>query len=466
MKASHLSVSSGRRWLIGIVAAALVIRVALAVGVAGLETKIVDEQHYVTLAANLADGHGFSWGAGIPTSIRPPLYPFLIASLWKVTGTRSLDLIRWAQIPLALVSILLVYAIGVLWFDRPTGLGAAGALSVYPSFLFSGVLLLTETLFVTLLLTFVLAFARLEQRPSSVIAVVAGMALGLSALARSVLWPFVIVAAALAYVVAGPSRRVRLSAAMALSLGFVVVVAPWSIRNTALQGTFTVVDTMGGLNLLMGNYAHTPEDRMWDAVSLTGDRAWHATLPPQAPDGSPWTEGKKEKWAQREAVAYIVAHPWTTLRRSLLKFADFWGLERDLVAGIQRGYYQAPAWIAIIGGGAGALAYAATAILAVLGIFMAPPRWTAHVFLLVIIFFVCGIHSVVFGHARYHLPLVPLLLLYAASAATSGRWRRAFQVRLAPLAAVSVILLLGLIWSHEVLVRDADRIRQLVHGAM
>ena len=72
---------------------------------------------------------------------------------------------------------------------------------------------------------------------------------------------------------------------------------------------------------------------MWDAVSLTGDRAWYATLPPAAPDGSPWTEGKKEKWAQGEAVSYMTAHPWTTLRRSVLKFADFWGLERDLLAG-------------------------------------------------------------------------------------------------------------------------------------
>jgi 4-amino-4-deoxy-L-arabinose transferase-like glycosyltransferase len=455
---------SGRRWLLAILAVALAIRVALVIGVAGLEPKIVDEQHYVTLAESLASGNGFAWEPGVPTSIRPPLYPFFIAGLWTATGTRSLDLVRWAQIPLALVSVILVYAIGLRYFDERSALVAAGALAIYPSLLFSGILILTETLFTTLLLSFVFAFSRLEGTPSPWTGAAAGVALGLAALARSILWPFVAVAAVLAFAVAGPSRRTRMSATLALVLGYAAVVAPWSIRNSSLQGSFTVVDTMGGLNLLMGNYAHTPEDRMWDAVSLTGDQAWYADLPRSAPDGSPWTEGKKEKWAQREALSFMAAHPWTTLRRSLLKFADFWGLERDLLAGIQRGYYQAPTWIAVAGGGGAALAYAATAILAILGLCMAPPRPTQHALLLAIVVFTCAVHSVVFGHSRYHLPLIPLLLLYAGAAVTSGVWRRAFQLRLAPLGAGSLILLLAVIWSREVLVRDGDRIRQLLSG--
>ena len=50
----------------------------------------------------------------------------------------------------------------------------------------------------------------------------------------------------------------RAQLALYLLLGCGLVVAPWAVRNTRLHGVFTVVDTMGGLNLLMGNYAHTP----------------------------------------------------------------------------------------------------------------------------------------------------------------------------------------------------------------
>jgi hypothetical protein len=221
---------------------------------------------------------------------------------------------------------------------------------------------------------------------------------------------------------------------------------------------------MGGLNLFMGNYEHTPEDRMWDAVSLTGDQAWFASLPPLAPDGRKWTEGTKEKWAQRQAIAYMVSHPWTTLRRSVLKFADFWGLERDFIAGVQRGYYAPPGWFAAVGAGAMALAYVATAILAVIGIAMAPPDRRPHVFLLLVVIFICGVHTVVFGHSRYHLPLVPILLLYAGSALTSGRWREVFTVSRPAMFATAMAMLLVLVWTREVFVRDWDRIRHLVAG--
>ena len=40
----------------------------------------------------------------------------------------------------------------------------------------------------------------------------------------------------------------------------------------------------------------------------------------------------------------------------------------------------------------------------------------AHLFLVSVIVFVCGVHTVVFGHERYHLPLMPFILLYAAAA--------------------------------------------------
>jgi 4-amino-4-deoxy-L-arabinose transferase-like glycosyltransferase len=450
------------RGVLGVVCLGLVVRVLLVGASADLGTPIVDEQHYVSLATSLADGHGFAWGPGAPTSIRPPLYPFFIASVWKLTGTRSLQAVRWAQVGVALFSILALYLIGLRLFDRRVALAAAAGLALYPSLLFSGVLLLSETVFIAVFLFFVLAVVRLEERPSPAAAAVAGIALGLAALTRSVLWPFILILAPFVYVVCGPTRKARLAGMAAVVLGYVLVVGPWSIRNTTLQGTFVAVDTMGGLNLLMGNYEHTPEDRMWDAVSLTGEQAWYRNLPSTAPDGRRWTEGTKEKWAQREALAFMADHPITTLRRSLLKFADFWGLERDFVAGVQRGYYHPPLWLTAFGAIGATLGYIATAVLAMIGICLTPPTRRAHAFLILLLLFICGIHTVVFGHSRYHLPLVPVLLLYAASAVMSKAWRRLPGRQLAAVAATALIVLLGIVWSRELLVRDWDRIRQLL----
>ena len=49
--------------------------------------------------------------------------------------------------------------------------------------------------------------------------------------------------------------------------------------QSRLQGVPVIVDTMGGLNLHMGNYEYTPHDRPWDAVSLSGPLNWAAELP-------------------------------------------------------------------------------------------------------------------------------------------------------------------------------------------
>jgi 4-amino-4-deoxy-L-arabinose transferase-like glycosyltransferase len=448
-----------------VVCAALLLRVGLIVSTSGLAAHIVDEQHYSTLATNLFEGTGFAWAPDQPTSIRPPLYPFFVASVWTMIGAPSLQAVRWAQIPIALCGIVLLYHIAHRWFDPRTALLAAAGLAVYPSLLFSGVLLLTETLFTTLLLLLVFCVGHLEQRPSLALAAVTGAVLGLAALTRSVMWPFIVVLAVVVWLIpTSRPRGSRIALTAAIVLGYVVVVGPWSARNTLLQGTFTVVDTMGGLNLLMGNYAHTPEDRMWDAVSLTGEASWASGLPPTAPDGSTWTEGKKEKWAQRQALAFMTDHPVTTVRRAVLKFADFWGLERDFVAGVQRGYYTPPAWLVVVGGATTTLAYVATAILAVIGIFLAPPGRYAHTFLLALVLFVCGVHTIVFGHSRYHLPLMPVFLLYAVAALTSGQWRQLFAPRRPAVLATGTVLILCLIWVREVLFRDWERIRQLVIG--
>jgi 4-amino-4-deoxy-L-arabinose transferase-like glycosyltransferase len=371
--------------------------------------------------------------------------------------------VRWAQVAVSLLSVWLLYLVGCRVFDRRIALLAAAGLAVYPSLLFSGILLLTETLFVLLLLLFVYCLLELDRRPSASMALATGAVLALCALTRSVMWPFILVLVALAWLGLRADRRTRATVIAGLLAGYALVISPWAARNTALQGTLTVVDTMGGLNLYMGNYEYTPEDRMWDAVSLTGDRYWAASLPPHGPDGQPWTEGRKDKWAQRQALTYMAAHPWTTLRRSVLKLADFWGLERDFVAGVQRGYYSPPAWALGVGAVATTLGYILTAVLAAVGIWLAPPPWRAHALLLLVVGFIAGVHAVVFGHSRYHLPLVPILLLYAASAFSARRWRDLLTGRPALLAAATIALLV-VVWSREIVVRDWDRIRALVAG--
>lgn len=241
-----------------------------------------------------------------------------------------------------------------------------------------------------------------------------------------------------------------------------LVLAPWAVRNTQLQGVFTVVDTISGFNLWMANSAATPPDRIWDAISQGGAERFSEALAVDFP-GRGLTEGQKDHWGRAAAFDYMLQHPGVTLGRSLRKFADFWGLDRELIAGMARGLYSPPRWAAIGIAAAVMLAYPTTMFLAATGLWLTPKRaWPTHALVLTLLFFVCAIHTIVFGHSRYRLPMMPFFLIYAAAALSAGSWRRLAERRWATVAAGSMVALLGAIWLQEILIRDADRVRSLL----
>jgi 4-amino-4-deoxy-L-arabinose transferase-like glycosyltransferase len=406
------------------------------------------------------------------TSIRPPLYPALLAGIWWLAGSNSLQAVRLVQIFVALATAGLVYILGKRLYSDRVGRLAAAITWVYPSLIFFNYLVLTEALFTLLLIAFILATVLTVQTGRVWPAVLCGVSLGLAALTRSILWPLpLILCPLLAYLIPGSLAR-RASLPIVVLACYTLIVGPWAIRNTRLQGVITIVDTMGGINLRMGNYEYTPDDRMWDAVSqTTGEKSWIRGLTTDPP-GLPITEGRKEKWAQRKAIEYMRSHPLNTLRRSLIKFADFWGLEREFIAGIQQGLFAPPMWFGILASALIVAGYVLVVVTGVAGLWLTPPADRAsHILLVLPMVVIVGVHTVVFGHSRYHVPLMPLLAVYAAAFMTSHRgvaWTalgldlRSRQLPLSLIGATLSVTALLFIWVRQVAFVDLGRISALM----
>jgi 4-amino-4-deoxy-L-arabinose transferase-like glycosyltransferase len=446
--------------LLVVLAMGLVVRLVLLYMTHDTRLMIVDEQHYYRLALNLLHGHGFAREPGALTSIRPPLYPVFMALVWRLTGTESLLPVRMAQILLSLANVLVLYRLGLLLFNRRVGLIAATGFCFYPSLVGFNFLMLTEVLFTLLLTLMSLCYVVLMRTGKASFGWGAGCLLGLAALTRGILWPFPVVLCPLVFLSLSGHLLKRLNIVLFLCLGYAIVVAPWAVRNTELQGVFTVVNTMGGLVLRMGNYEHTPLNRAWDPVTLSGKTSIFQELYQEHPDASTWTEGRKEKWAMKKALVYMLEHPSITLKRAVIKFANFWGLERSIIAGWQQGLYQPPRWLALAGTLAITFSYMLLMLSAGLGFSLARPEdRKTHLFFFLIIVFIAGIHSIIFGHSRYHLPLIPLLSLYAAAAWNAWNWLRLREGVFATAVRVAVWVGLFVIWGREVLIVEADRIQ-------
>jgi hypothetical protein len=86
------------------------------------------------------------------------------------------------------------------------------------------------------------------------------------------------------------------------------------------------------------------------------------------------------------------------------------------------------------------------------------------VLLVLVIALICLVHTVTFGHSRYHLPLMPIVLLYAASAAARARdiWARRGRPSFWLAAGLSSLFLLGRAW--EITVVDGDRYWNLLRA--
>jgi ABC-type phosphate transport system permease subunit len=163
----------------------------------------------------------------------------------------------------------------------------------------------------------------------------------------------------------------------------------------------------------------------------------------------------------------MLQHPVLTLWRSVIKFSDFWALDRDYAAGIQRGLFHPPMWAAILATAAMTIAFPLVIGLAIMGACLAPPDdWRSHLLLILLVLFVTALHSVVFGHPRYRLPLMPVLSIYAGAAVATRAWHRLREGWRVALAPAALAVMLATIWTTQFFVRDWPFVKQLIGGGV
>jgi len=232
-----------------------------------------DAVGYLALARSVAAGTGFSQDGGLtPAVYRPPLFSVLLGGWFYFTGTSS---VLSAAVFQSLLHALGVLAAFALFLEvSPSfrwAIGGALFLSVNPVLFTRVVFLLQETTLVLFTTLAVLASVRLVRKPSAFRAGLAGAAWGVCTLAKIVSWyaPFLLLAMRFL-----PTRLRwvwnRKEAALLLLL-FIVVVAPWTVRNYVHFHRFIPVNGQGE-GILEWNVSHAtipgepPGDRYTEQV--------------------------------------------------------------------------------------------------------------------------------------------------------------------------------------------------------
>jgi 4-amino-4-deoxy-L-arabinose transferase-like glycosyltransferase len=196
----------------------------------------------------------------VPSAFYSPGYPLFLAAVYAVFGADPSPLVavHMAQALLSVVTLFVIFRIGVRLHGRTLGWIAVFLGALYPALTFANQQILTEVLFTCLLCLLVLVALRLIDAPSKKEALLFGVLLAACCYVRPTIlfWGFVPFLFLLRRV---PFRRLALLSVLGLA-AFVLVMSPWWVRNTVVFDRFVPFNTSSANPLLTGTYTMFGQD--------------------------------------------------------------------------------------------------------------------------------------------------------------------------------------------------------------
>ncbi|MEY2461710.1 MAG: hypothetical protein QOG30_3540 [Acidimicrobiaceae bacterium] len=396
--------------LAGISAAGLGIRLAYVATFSSHLQVGLDSVWYQLMSGSIASNTGFvdpvkliGHGESVPTAFRPPLYPLFLAGVAK-TGFDSGRAFQYAGCALGVVTVVLIGFLGRRVGGDSVGLCAAALAAVYPTFLAVDAAVMSESVYLPLVVGCLVAVYRAIDRPSVWRWALVGLLSGASILTRSdgaVLLLVLVVPSAL-FGVRDTWRRRALFAVASVTVA-ALVVAPWVIRNQQRLGVATVTTLQTGTALAGSNCPATYYSEIIGSWSLEcSDR----------PDRDTVSEVAYNNELQRDGLSYIRHHAGRLVVVVPVRILRQWSLYAPLdAAGYEaaegRNYsWQVLSWIA----------YLPVAALAGYGLVLLRRRRAQILPLVGVIVTVTLTAAVIYGQQRLRVSVEPVLVVAAAVA--------------------------------------------------
>ncbi len=228
-----------------------------------------DPRNYWITSHQIVDdgiyGYAYDTPSGVPNARVMPGYPLFLAAVYKILGDKFLQItvVRLLQVVISSLSVLLGFLFVKKAFKNDlAALLTALFMAIYPTYVLSTVMLLTETLALfTMLLYFCLSLYAFESG-KKVINLLTGVAFGVHLMIRPALLPLFIFPFIFALIKGKKQKSVDFSFA-SLSrmflfqlIGLVLVMAPWWIRNIVTLGSFILTAEGSGNPFLAGTYPY------------------------------------------------------------------------------------------------------------------------------------------------------------------------------------------------------------------
>jgi len=384
-----------------IVALAVAVRVAWIAyaNVNPLDGRFDDTVFYFTSAQSLARDFTFRDNFGRYTAHWPPGYPLALGAVFATVGTHLLAA-KALNVALSAATVILTYVMGARVFGARTALLGALLLALSPGHAYFSTFVMAEVLFCfgfLAVLAMLIWWTIDAGRAGWPQLLVLGIATGCLTLVRAegVFLPFIF---ALLWKVLLPGWRPVLRYSAIFGVGFVIALTPWTVRNALRFHELLPLRDGSQSGLASGldrNYLHRG-----DRFSAPGPHL-------------------------SETAGYMARHPWELAPLEIDKVRYLYRNDSDGVDWLQhdnrplltasevRRWSRVADWYYFA---VGIAALAAAPLL-----LRAPDRRRSALAYMIVAW--TAILIIAWPESRYHLPLTPLLCLFAAWTIVSfGGW--------------------------------------------
>jgi hypothetical protein len=286
------------------------------------------------IARSIVEGRGFSsplFGDTGPTAWMTPVYPYLVAAVFKIFGVytkaSAIVLLSLNALMSALVCVV-IFMIARISFGDRVAKWSGWAWAFCPYGIYFPVERIWETWLATLLLCVLFLITLKLEEPANEeslgLWIAFGLLWGLEALTSpAVLSALPFLAGWVIYRRHRQGRR-WFAVNVVASFAFLAVVAPWFVRNYEVFHRFVPFRDGMGLVLRLGTKGDTDYWGPYELGPWHNDAEWNEF---QQLGELGYMDHKKQ-----QAIEFIRANPqwyaWTTLRRAVFLWTGYWSLDR------------------------------------------------------------------------------------------------------------------------------------------
>ena len=315
---------------------ALLVHLAAVLPFLTMPIALDDMFQYDMLARSLSSGDGYRWYSeadvavlepylerfmplddmtfpenGIRTAFRPPGYPFFLTLFYSLnSGANRFVPVRIAQAVLFASLTLLVVNLGEAIGLKRKGIIAAGlVISLYPILLFYPIALASENLFIPLLAwSLYITWKLKKQSKSTWMYLLLGVLMGAMVLTRSVSILILVVITSWLFI----TRKVHKCKALLPVIIALLLIVPWSVRNSEVMGHAAFVENSFWYNMYIGYHpegsGNFESDIAIKPLFITDD-------------------AKRDEFCKQNALEFIKDDPLEALHRVVYRIPAFFGPE-------------------------------------------------------------------------------------------------------------------------------------------